>query len=105
MLSPDDRAVFDFYPRKTTLRWGSVPGAATYSVEINWCQAEEAWILQNADWCREGTQTMEIVKNLAVTSYTFEFVGANPGQWRVWAVDGSGAEGPKSPFRLFRYTH
>jgi hypothetical protein len=28
--------------------------------------------------------------NLRTTSYTFDFVGAQKGRWRVWAVDGHG---------------
>jgi hypothetical protein len=35
---------------------------------------------------------------------TFRFSGAQPGRWRVWAVDASGADGPKSEWREFRYT-
>ena len=31
------------------------------------------------------------------------FVGAQPGRWRVWAVDKEGREGFKSPWRLFVY--
>jgi len=35
---------------------------------------------------------------------TFRFVGAQPGRWRVSAVDANGASGPKSEWREFWYT-
>jgi hypothetical protein len=38
-----------------------------------------------------------------VGSYEFDFVGAQPGRWRVWAIDEAGREGFKSPWRLFVY--
>jgi len=38
------------------------------------------------------------------TTYTFNFVGAQPGRWRVWAVNGSGMPGSKSGWREFRFT-
>jgi hypothetical protein len=43
-------------------------------------------------------------KETQATEYQFEFPGAQPGRWRVWAVDGRGKEGPKSDWRTFRYT-
>jgi hypothetical protein len=36
--------------------------------------------------------------------YTFDFVGAQPGRWRVWALDKNGKPGQKSPWWTFHYT-
>ena len=33
LLSPSDGAVFEYFPRQTTLVWGEVTGAAGYMVE------------------------------------------------------------------------
>jgi hypothetical protein len=43
-------------------------------------------------------------KETTSTEYQFDFVGAQPGRWRVSAVDDSGREGPKSDWWTFRYT-
>jgi hypothetical protein len=48
--------------------------------------------------------TVVLARGVVGTQYTFNFVGANPGRWRVSAIRADGAEGPKSPFRVFRYT-
>lgn len=37
------------------------------------------------------------------TTYEFEFVGAQRGRWRVWALDKEGREGFKSAWRSFVY--
>lgn len=95
LLSPAEGAVFDNYPRQTTLRWTAVPGAATYSVKVEYCEP---------NGCQEGaTRTLKLATGLTSPSYMFEFVGALPGRWRVWAVSADGREGPKPRFRGFRY--
>src|SRR6185295_2543839 len=37
-LSPGSRTVFDHYPRRTILKWSPVEGAASYSVEVDYCE-------------------------------------------------------------------
>lgn len=37
-------------------------------------------------------------------SFTVNFAGAQEGRWRVWAVDASGNQTPKSPWWYFKYT-
>jgi hypothetical protein len=44
-----------------------------------------------------------LMTKLNSTSYEFGFAGAQPGRWRVWAVDKDGREGFKSPWRTFVY--
>lgn len=95
MLSPTEGAVLDNLPRHTTLRWAPVSGAATYTVKVESCEASG---------CQDGTaRPLKLATGLTSTSYTFEFVGALPGRWRVWAVSADGHEGPKPRFRDFRY--
>ncbi len=98
-LSPADGSVFSNYPRTTTLKWSTVTGAASYAVEIDCyhcCQANQ--------WCTDVGKTWVVVPNLVTTSYTFDFVGAQPGRWRVWATDANGQASPKSGWWGFKYT-
>jgi tetratricopeptide (TPR) repeat protein len=96
LLSPEPGAVFDHYPRQTTLVWGEVPGAATYMVEWDY-QSDGTWTLE----ARGGTYPVQPTKQPV---FNFQFVGAQPGRWRVWAVDAAGIAGPKSEWREFRYS-
>jgi tetratricopeptide (TPR) repeat protein len=94
-LSPEDRAVFEHYPRETTVVWAAVSSAAGYMVEWDF-KDNQGW-----NYDRNGiAMTVHAIEPVA----TFRFVGAQPGRWRVWAVDSSGAAGPKSEWREFRYT-
>lgn len=94
-LSPVHGSVFRNYPRRTTLRWSPVNGAQSYCVEIDY---------YDFNWLTDQGKTYIVVPNLADTTYTFHFVGAQAGRWRVWAVDGNGREGPKSNWWEFKYT-
>ena len=96
LLSPEPGAVFDHYPRQTTLVWSEVPGAASYAVEWDY-KGGDSW---NAE--ARGSQGGILAAPKPVA--TFQFVGAQPGRWRVWALDSAGQAGPKSEWREFRYT-
>jgi WD40 repeat protein len=102
LITPADRTVFDV--RQTTVRWNPVPGASSYIVQVDYCQATDAWIESGGVWCEDGNQNMVLAKNITTTEYSFYFVGEQPGRWRVWAVDQAGRVGPSSAFRTFRYT-
>jgi serine/threonine protein kinase/beta-lactam-binding protein with PASTA domain len=91
LISPANGSVFDFFPRTTTLSWSSVPNASSYSVEIQF--------FSGGGWTTHGTST----SGLGGTSYTFDFVGAQPGRWRVWAVDANGEPGDRSGWWEFEY--
>ncbi len=99
-LYPPNWKVFNHYPRRTTLRWASVPGAVSYTVEIYYI--EPCGPLRRIETCR--AVLLKRVEGIRGTSYTFNFVGAQPGKWRVWGVDARGRPGPKSPWMYFRYT-
>jgi hypothetical protein len=101
--APADGSVFNHYPRLTRLEWASVEGAASYAVEVDFCSGRR----KNTADC-SNPQPLRISANpptssIEGTAYEFHFVGAQPGRWRVWAVDGEGREGFKSPWRLFVY--
>jgi hypothetical protein len=98
-ISPTDGSVFDHYPRTTTLTWQSVSGASSYSVEVdcfNCCGFNQ--------WCSDIGETWHLISDIQTTEYTFNWVGAQPGRWRVWAIDANGIEGYKSPWWEFVYT-
>lgn len=95
-ISPADGAVFDHFPRETTLVWTEVPGAAGYIAEWDY--------KDDAGWSGERTGILAKTALLTLPVATFQFVGAQPGRWRVWAVDAAGNPGSKSEWREFRYT-
>lgn len=103
--APAEGAVFNYYPRRTTLEWSPVEGAVSYSVEIDFCSGRR----RGPGECEDpqplplGTRSWAPGSDIVGTSYEFNFLGAQPGRWRVWAVDAQGREGFKSPWRLFVY--
>jgi hypothetical protein len=94
-LSPPDGSVFDHYPRTTTLKWEPVQGAVKYGWEVDY-----SWGV----WCSETPGCRHSSGSVEATSHTFNFVGAQPGRWRVWGVDANGSNGLKSGWWGFRYT-
>lgn len=91
--SPMNGAVFSNYPRTTTLTWSPVSGAVNYGVEVQYGAPDYT------SWSPFSSKT-----DLRTTSYTFDFVGAQPGRWRVWAIDANGQASAKSDWWTFRYT-
>jgi TonB family protein len=73
-ISPPDRAVFDSFARRLTCKWEVGPEALSY-----------------------------LLDEVAGTETTFDFVGAQPGRWRVWPVNSSGQRGNPSEWRTFRF--
>jgi hypothetical protein len=103
-LAPAENERFDRYPRRTTLRWDKVEGAASYQVEVDYC--ENSAVL--SDCLRPAPLIFSLSpdkKPITRTLYRFDFVGAQPGRWRVWAIDKDGHAGFKSPWRMFSYSH
>ena len=88
LLSPHDGTEFGHYPRTVTLAWEGVPGVRGYKLEIQF---------NGGHWAPYP------IKDMTTTTYTFDFIGAQPGRWRVWAVDAEGREGPKSDWWVFRF--
>jgi hypothetical protein len=90
-ISPAHGTEFSHVPRRTTLRWEPVIGAMSYTVE-------------HAYKSRDTWKSYRPISGIETTSYTFNFVGAQPGRWRVWAVGAPGVESTKSAWWEFRYT-
>ena len=96
LLSPEPHVTFSHYPRQTTLVWAELPGAVSYVIE---------WDYKGADaWATEQRGGPGVILRSAQPSVTFNFIGAQDGRWRVWALDAQGREGAKSDWREFTYT-
>ena len=88
---------FDHFRRFTTLVWRPVAGAATYDVEVdfgNGCTPDTAVC---DSWTQQVSQTTSNLR------FLFEFVGAQPGRWRVVPRNAAGAALTPSEFVYFRY--
>ena len=87
--APPVNVTYSHYPRKTILKWYKVTGAKSYKVEVNYYSG--------------GWRTW-LTRTTTATSYTFNFIGAYRGRWRVTAVDYAGKKSPSSAWRYFKYT-
>lgn len=96
LISPNSGVEFDHFPRTVTLAWEPVAGAAKYTVEVQYCASAG---------CAQEANRYRLQPNLTTTSYTFDFVGAQPGRWRVWAVNARGQAGAASSWREFSFSH
>jgi hypothetical protein len=97
-VSPGNGQQFDIFPRTMTFDWKAVAGAASYTLEVDayqYCQANK--------WCSDVGGTYLVVPGINATQYTHDFVGAQPGRWRVWAVFPNGTESIKSPWWEFKH--
>jgi hypothetical protein len=95
--SPADKKTFTHYPRETTLVWGAVTGAAKYIVELD-CH------FSNNTWHTDTSNEPFRLETTTDTFYTFGWVGAQAGRWRITAVDKNGNEGKTSEWREFEFT-
>jgi hypothetical protein len=78
LISPSADEVLHHWPRTTTLAWKMVPGASGYLVERMMCLGP--------DQC-SPYDPVEIDDPLR-SFYTFDFVGMQPGKWRVTVLGG-----------------
>jgi hypothetical protein len=92
LLAPVNGAVFEHYPRTTTLVWQAVPGAVSYLVEV------EMQERPGEPWYSPTSYTV------TVATVTFEWVGAQPGRWRVTAQTAAGVWSSPSGWWVFNYT-
>lgn len=100
-VNPEDGVELNYYPRKTKLEWQPVAGAVFYRVEIDYCDG----LVRGRKKCLDPQphHRERNDRDIRDTSFEFNFVGAQPGRWRVWAIDEKGQEGFKSPWRVFFY--
>ena len=90
-ISPISGWVSDAYPRTTALQWKSSQGAQPITY---YCQVEFSWA---GDFTRFGSwstgeygEHFPALVSVNDTKYTFDFVGAQPGRWRVKAKNSTG---------------
>jgi tetratricopeptide (TPR) repeat protein len=95
LVSPSDNSVFDIYPRHTNLQWEPSAGAVSYVVEWDYSYHDV--------WHSEDKNIPGICVRSTATACTFNFVGAQPGRWRVWPINAAGERGNCSEWRTFRY--
>jgi TonB family protein len=91
LISPAEGAAFDNFPRTTIFRWEPSTGAASYIIQVDY--------KENGGW-HDAPGGF----SLPDPRFTFDFVGMQPGRWRVWPVNAQGVRGTPSEWRMFRYT-
>ncbi|HKO42349.1 MAG TPA: hypothetical protein VJU84_03610 [Pyrinomonadaceae bacterium] len=101
-VAPEEGATYNHFPRSTKLEWSAVDGAVSYSVEIDYCQGAQQK-RECVDPQPFNVRSKPPMEGITATEYQFSFIGAQPGRWRVWAIDSNGREGFKSPWRTFFY--
>ena len=100
-LSPADRAAIkNADPKHVRLGWEPVDGAASYTIEVDFCDGRDRTVRECVD-PKPLSLRDNPPRGIKGTSYEFDFVGMQPGRWRVWAMDDKGQEGFKSPWRVF----
>jgi hypothetical protein len=98
-ISPGDGTVFNNYPRNTVFQWNAAQRAATYGIEVDYGFGDP----DNPTWASDQGKSF-IQEGLTDTTYTYSFVGAQPGRWRVWSIAANGDKSPKSSWWGFVYT-
>ena len=98
LISPINGQTFSNYPRTTTLTWQPVANATGYVVTVDACQDRQ--ITSTSIW--QNTRKLIV----QATSYTFDFIGAQPGRWCVFAIDSTNnhQQSAVSPLNIFIYT-
>jgi hypothetical protein len=100
-LTPAPNTTFNHYPRNTTLAWSAVSdpsGPVTYRVEVEYCHGsvyDPSSCTPRTDWCAGA---------LSGTTCSFNFVGMQPGRWRVRAVDNAGNQSAYSDWSSFAFS-
>jgi hypothetical protein len=96
LTNPAANVVFDQYPRNITLSWKMVPAAAGYKLEIAYCTSDKSTC-----W----NYPVVTITDPLLSDYTFSFVGAQPGKWRVTTLGGSSyRDSAASGWRWFSFT-
>jgi hypothetical protein len=89
LVAPIEGAKLEMVPRKTIFEWKHVEGASKYEIEVEYSDGK---------WHLLKSATTNLV------SYTLDFVGAQPGRWRVRSFSkATGKAGVYSAWRTFTY--
>ena len=93
LISPLNQARLHGFPRTVTFEWSKVRGARAYGLEIDYYAGR--WASQ------AGRPTLMLW--VSDSRYIHEFVGDQPGSWRVWAMDGKRRPGQVSEWFTFTF--
>ncbi len=94
--NPANNEIFGHYPRALTLSWKMVPAAAGYTLEIQYCDSARANCVSYPD---------VTIADPLQSDYSFNFVGAQPGRWRVITLGGATyRDSTASAWRWFTFT-
>lgn len=91
-ISPENNKEFNYYPREVTFVWSEVdaPGNVTYNIQIQY---------NDGEW-----HNWKAASGLSNPTYTMDdFIGANPGRWRVWATSSTLGDGERTSWREFKF--
>ncbi len=99
LLSPANNSSFRHFPRTLKLKWRSVSNATSYNVEIDCMHC-----CASGKWCTDVGGKYKQLKGIRRTYYQFNFVGSQPGRWRVQAVDKNGKKGQYSHWNNFSFS-
>jgi len=88
------------FPRTTRIQWSPVPGANYYVIDVEGCDGGELGC--GRSFPLEGWR-MPPAYGITGTNYVFDFLGNQPGRYRIWAVDAEGTPGIKTPWIVFQY--
>ena len=89
LAAPIEGAKLNNFPRKTIFEWRHVEGASKYEIEVEY---------------NDGKWNLLKKTITSVNSYTLDFIGKQPGRWRVRAISkASGKPGKSSEWRKFTY--
>jgi hypothetical protein len=116
LLVPVEGAVLHDISKPMVLSWDPIPSAAAYVLEWDYgwtSQGSLVWWSEQPEnnrqpeltkgWWFESHPRAPAEVPTTETNYNLSFVGAQPGRWRVWAVDADDNPGAKSEWREFRY--
>jgi hypothetical protein len=84
LISPVNGQIFSNYPRKTMLTWRAVANATGYVVTVDACRDRQ--VSSTSIWQSVLPKTI-----VQATSFTFDFAGASPGRWCVFAINSANA--------------
>ena len=89
LVAPVEGAKLNMFPRKTIFEWRHVEGANKYEIEVEY---------NDGKWKMLKNATTDLV------SYTLDFIGKQPGRWRVRSFSkATGKAGVYSSWRNFTY--
>jgi hypothetical protein len=89
LVAPIAGAKINMFPRKTVFEWRHVEGANKYEIVVEYNDGK--WKLQKS-------------ATTNVPSYTLDFIGKQPGRWRVRSFSkATGKPGVYSEWREFTY--